>query len=134
MEGNGDKEKNTTPFINEKEKLSLQDVKTGKHSLCMLEFWRKRPGGRGRCVIVVFLFGIFLIYFFVFGLFLCLVFLLLFFLISFWKSLMYVWLRNTWYVTENKYKTNIIIIQLFICEVSFSTFTQFIHDTVMYRW
>ena len=31
MEGNGDEEKNTTPFINEKEKLSLQDLKTGKH-------------------------------------------------------------------------------------------------------
>jgi hypothetical protein len=46
MEEKGDEEKNTTPFINEKDKLSLQDTQTGKHLWCMLEFWRKKPRGK----------------------------------------------------------------------------------------
>lgn len=39
MEGNGDEEKNTTPFINEKEKLSLQDVKTEQVPCCCSQRW-----------------------------------------------------------------------------------------------
>jgi t-SNARE complex subunit (syntaxin) len=71
MEEKGDEEKNTTPFINEKDKLSLQDTQTGKHLWCMLEFWRKKPRGKEGMCHCLFVCLIVFVFIFIFIFFLC---------------------------------------------------------------